>query len=553
MIKELDELERKRRENLDPTATPAISKEAEEALFEAFPSIRQLAKDMEVAMQADDYDPDDWRVFSWAYRYMAPWYPSRLLQAVMAAAIFWSSRTLMLTIRARFTTLQIATAIVTFDAFATAILAVALPLALTTYLMSRHRGNVRFDGLTRTLVMSSLSALPLLPITAVLSTGNTVIALLCGIFVRAGMMAMAMWYWLDLRREVFISSAPVAKLVRLWRRAVTLVVITGGSLFRIGCLTQKTPFVAIMLANAERMRLYLGKRFPIACSLCNDPRGLFLLTSLVLAAVVCHMMYLVIFGMDFGKTNEHRKLKSWLSSVFISKGIYQPNVHPDELLGRISAANKSISYTASRAMLLRHTDSVFEVDSGFLSTEAVMPIFSYLDKEDEILEKEGATQWMKPSEELVPISEKLSAEKRAKDGLKSWAQPLEKEEASLSFAEYFQTVSDDEYQYDGDSDSWIFNSAELGGPQPDDGGPSPINATASGSPETEIATGEILGEAIAHVEDWTVMPEVPVDDATIEKFVSSPEFEPFIERYLKEFQETYDKDDDGDDSSPIFA
>lgn len=549
LISYLDELEKERREEIESEPVPELSKEVEEALFQKHPSIRQLSEEMSELMAKGDYDPNNWHAYTWAYNYLIPWAPSRALQAAIALAVFWSTRKVVKIIRRLYSPEHIMTVMVRFDAVSTLLLAAVIPLTLTLYLITRKRGEPQYDGLTRTLVMFTLSSIPLLPIAAITSTANVSMALVCGIFVRLAMQLTSLWYWVDLRREVFISQTVVGNIIRPWRWLVALFVIAYGTVIRLTSLMDLYPFQTVMEKNADAIRISLGKRFPVALSLCNDPRGLFLGASLILIAVLCHMVYLVIFAVDFGRTQQkHRKLNSWLSHYMISRGIFQPNEHPQELLGKLSAVDKAVSYTPSSAMLLRREDSVLEVESRFISTEAAMPIFSYLDNEEEILKKEGASQWMKPNDELVPVSDQLSEEKRSLDGLLTWAQPLLSEETDLSFAEYFQTIQDGDYQYDNDSDSWVFNNDALLGDSPDNGVEGDVEGEADGAKSSRPIDADMDGDVTPH-EDWLRMPELPVDDETIAKFITDPQYQPYIKKYMDELRELQ-KDDDTDTPSP---
>lgn len=504
-----------------------LSPEDEEALFKEFPALRGLMARLDVEMNKDDYDVNDWRVWTWAYNYLSSWYPSRFLQILFIAVIYYIVRLSIRAVQARFTISQVVTTIVAAETVITPILGVFVPVLITLYLVQQHKGDVLFDGVTRLMVMFTLSSFALLPVAAICSTGNVGVAIYCGIFVRVAMMAMSLWYWGDLCFELLLSTSTVESLVRLWRWLVTVAIIIMGTAFRLATIFGMDLLKNKMRLNAETIRIGLGKTFPTALSLCNDPRGLFFCAALLMSLIFFYILYLFIFALNFGQIHHHRNCRSWLPQSLISMGVFLPDIHPDALLQRISASDKSSSYVPSRAMLLHHEDSVVEVDSSFLSTEASMPIFSYLEQEDEILAKEGASEWIKPRDEQLPVSKTLTAEKRSSGALLNWAQPLSPHEANMTFEEYFQTLQEDEYQYDPKSGNWIFDKESLGGIRADDGN----------------RKGEIEETKRSSHEANSPPPDVPVDDSTKAEYATSTEFQPYLERFIEGSDENKDDSD----------
>lgn len=530
----MDSWEKDREEDvIDPE--DLLSSEDEEALFKEFPALRELATKMDTEMSKGDYDANDWRIWTWAYNYLCPWYPSRFLQLSFIALIYYVVRRSIRAIQARFTVSQIVTAVVAAEGAITPVLGVFFPVLITLYLLLKHRRNVIFDGVTRIMVMFTLSSFALLPVAAICSTGNVGAALYCGIFVRIVMMSMSLWYWGDLCFELLLSTSIVESLVRFWRWVVTVFIIIMGTTIRLLGISGIVPFKNTMGANAETLRLYLGKTFQTALSLCNDPRGLFFGATLLMVLISSYMVYLFIFALNFGQIHHHRNCQSWFLQFLINVGLFSPNVHPDALLHRISASDKSTSYVPSQTMLLRREDSVLDADSSFLSTDTVMPIFTYLEEEHEILAKEGAAEWIKPREEQLPVSETLSAEKRGIDALLNWAQPLKASEADMTFEEYFQTLQEDEYQYDPKSGNWIFDKESLGQLHTD--GPVGKDKIEKENPDSH--------------ETSSTIPDVSVDDSTIVEFATSPEFQPFIKRFVEDSDEH--KDDSDDPQNIIFV
>lgn len=111
------------------------------------------------------------------------------------------------------------------------------------------------------------------------------------------------------------------------------------------------------------------------------------------------------------------------------------------------------SFLPSRAMLLRPRVGV-SVDSSMLSNDpATVPIFSLLEKEEEVMREEGIRQWIKPREEMFQQGREKDS---ALQGLLNWARPMDERDADLTFEEYFQTLEDDEFEYDPSSGDWIF-------------------------------------------------------------------------------------------------
>lgn len=531
IIKHLDSLEKERIENYEPG--PSLSAEDKEGLFQRIPALRQLAADLDAAIDEEDFDLDDSQIWTWVYYKLYPWYPSRLLQVASVAVAYYTIRAIIRAVRARYTLTQIVSTIVVTETIIVPAMAIIIPALVTIYLLLRKRGQTLFDAVTRTMVMFTASSFALLPVAAINSTGNVTLALIYGIFVRIPMMTMSLWYWGDLRREVNLPTSHLERFVQLWRWFTTVFVIFAGSVIRLIAVTGIFPFSKLLRSRAEGIRIHLGKKFPIALSLCNDPRGLFFGASLTMIAITLYILYLFIYATNFGQIRKHRKCESWLSRTFIRYGVFLPNVHPDATYYRISATEKTSSYIPSRAMLLRHEDSVFEVDSSFLSSEAIMPIFSYLEKEEEILAKDGATEWSKPRDQEVPLSGKMTAGKRDLNALLNWAQPLRPEEANMTFEEYFETLQEDEYQYDPESGNWVIDKKILGD--------LPANSIDQ---KDELPKNSPSDDAMIELS----MPEIPVDDATIIEFATSPEFQPYLKRYIEELEENQDDPDEPTDT-----
>lgn len=536
-IKELDELERQRRANLDSEPPrPRLSDDTRAILFAKFPDLKQLHDEMEGLMQENDYDPTDYRVYSWAYDKMRPWAPSRLLQLLCVLATFYAVRAVFLLVRARYSIPVICAALVQGEFIALLALTVILPAVFCAWAMFKGPEDFQTDGVRRIAVMHVLSSTLLLPVAAVASVGHAVPAAILGLGVRLLPMAMSLWYWHDLNSQLDVGTVLLARVFRAWRLLATFFVILVGSCIRIAGLVPKLhfPTTAYLADAAHKMRVKIGQRLPVAFSLFNDPRGLFFGACLALAVGVMYDLYVFVFVTDFTQNRNHRKVSSLFSSAMLRANVYAPNEHPLKAKYRITGPAGQKSFTPSPAMMLRKQDDLLTPDSGLTANEYVMPIFSLLEQEDEISEKEGIDKWMKPRDEQIPLSDDLSRLKRTKDALMTWARPLEGEEMNMSFAEFFDTLEDNEYQYDSASGDWVF-SEDRESEKEDEETARIMENIMNAKDETEVSTADlekIIGKLSA---------------MDIEKLASSPELGPILRGQV--IDETPNAGDDPDDPS----
>lgn len=316
----------------------------------------------------------------------------------------------------------------------------------------------RLEGVNRSLVMFSASSIWLGLVTMIASVGHGGAAALVGTAVRIGPLAMALWYWRDLKIEVAMERGRLVHLYQIWRWVVTAVVVVGGSLIRIVGL-EGGGVEHQLEKGASEVRRRLGERFPVIFSLCNDVRGFFLLACLGAVVGAVYFVYLIVYVTDLFHVRDHRKCMSIMTRLMMKRGLYQPNEHPKKKFGRLSGGE--ISLLPSPVMMLRANEKEVPVDSSYLSREHTLPILSMLEKEDEILRKEGLDRWMKPRGEDVPLKNGLTYEERNLRAIANWARPLTEEEDNMSFAEFFQTVEDDEYRYDTESGNWVFTDLAM--------------------------------------------------------------------------------------------
>lgn len=502
---------------------PKLSPEFEEEILQEHSMLRPFHDCTSVRLsngRVFSYD-DNSPVFSRLYCLLQPRYPNPYLLAVISVSLYFAARACIRMIQARCTTSQIIASIVRVESFLVCILAVAIPLLLTSYVVATQRHEPSADCVTRMLVMYCLSAAILAPIAGVASTGNITLALNCGIFVRCGMLAPALWYWKDLCGEQALGISTLSRLFQAWRTIVTLTVLIPGIAIRVLGLANTLPFNIALFTNADTLRRRIGSRFPVACSLFNDPRGLYFLSALFFIAAGSYLVYLVVFALDFCRVRDHRKSKTILSQLLINKGVFQPDIHPIEIEGKLSARDPSGAYLPSPTMLLKSKDSVFDPDSRFLSSETSLPIFALLDNEEEVLRQEGAKEWIKTRDEQLPVTEDYSEKQRSIDSLLNWARPLEGSEAEQSFEEFFDTIDDSQYQYDHDSEEWVLKNRELFQRPPAQEPP-------------------IISEDDAK-EDQRI-------NDNLTRFATSSEMQPFLKKYIEDFDNGIrDDDDDGEE------
>lgn len=522
-IRKLDHLELERRRNLPPL--DPLPEDAKKALFDQYPLVAELDRQLQKEMASDDYDPSDHRVYSWAYEKLRPWAPSRVLQLLCLSIAAFGATKAFRYVSSHIPQPVIAAALVAIDSYATvAVFALLFAVLLPWLLFHKHR--VGTDGMRRAVIMCAATSTLLAPIAAIASTSNVHIALCCGVFVRSLCIPISLWYWNDLRREAFLSPTRVARLLSVWRFLVTLLITVFGTALRLIAVFDLLPLSQIFYARARIIRMRLATRFPVALSLCGDPRGLFFLSSLIMAFSSFYLLYAFVFELDFFQKRLHRDSNSLFTRLMLSRGVYEPNIHPDEYAGRLSAPGDPKSLLPSPAMMLRYDDQLFNADSNLLFSDGIMPILDFLDKEKAIMEKEGITRWLPPRFDQIPLSEYLTEEKRSMDALISWARPLEDDDNDKSFIDYFETLEDDEYVYDPEGGNWIFEKAgtlrEFDFER---------DSNSSQQPSADEGSEEVVKDGSSHDEDDLI--EVPRD------------LEPWLSRMLGE-EEGKQADDEGD-------
>lgn len=540
-VEKLDELERKRREELaSQPPPPRLSEETKALLFEKYPHIKALDEKMTGLMQDKDYDPEDYRAYSWAYEKLRPWAPSALFQVLMAMSAFWSLRALWRTARKHVSIPVLLNILVRAETLCIVVLVVAIPAIICTWAIAKSRNDFRTDGVRRAAIMHLLSSVLLLPVAAIASVGHAAVAAAAGTLVRLVPMSMSLWYWRDLRREIFLGSTLLAHVFRVWRFFTTFLVIFGGCCLRIAGIVreQQFPSARFLAKSAEDLRLRLGKSFPVAFSLCNDPRGLFFGACVALSAGALYGIYVGVFVTDFARIQDHRKTNSILTTALIHADLYQQNQHPLKKINSMSCPENRRSFLPSPAMMLRKQDNLITVDSGLLSEETPVPIFSFLDKEDELSEEERVEEWLKPRYDQVPLSDNLSRLKRSRDALLTWARPMDEQEADMTFAEFFETLDDDEFRYDSGSGNWVFEDQDVPG---DDGVKNSklVEDIMNAKDETEIDTADL--EKLIR----------DLGDINLKELASSPDLDPLLRQILDE--KPSDVDDIDDPSVTVFV
>lgn len=501
-IKQLDEIFKESQRNAEPHEP--FPEHVEQYFFKKIPALAETNKAIEDDMAKGDYDSYNGQAFTWAYHKLTPWYPSRLLQLISVVLPIFLVRKLYFVLRARYSLVTIVQALVRFENITNVILLAAVPMILATRLLPISRSDTRTDGVRRSLVMAMLSSIPLMPIAAAAATGNITLALYTGVIVRLGPLAMAFWYWRDLRREIILSPFPRSIAFRIWRMLVSFIVIIGGSSLRIAaiCGIKSISIREIMESSAAALRKSAGQSFPIALSLCNDPRGLFFGAGLLLTGLLLYMLYVIMFATEFFSNRIHRSTFTPITSMSIRSGLYQPNVHPEEYFSALPDSEASKAYIPARAMMLTHDDDLLLSDTSMVTAAESMPIEEYLEREYEIMAKEGISEWTKPRGEQIPLVGEMTEYQRAMDGLLLWARPLPDEEANMTFAEYFETLEEDEYVYDPLTENWVFdNPGALNDPATEKNLSS--DTTSNGTtPHAEGSDDLTESESFAELEPW---------------------------------------------------
>lgn len=400
-------------------------------------------------LERDDYDPEDYRVGTWAYRKLRPRRPNQIVLVAVALGAYFAMKKVL---EGR-TLADIVSVFLWIEWRVVIVAAVACVILLCFGLCAKDR----LEGVNRPLIMFSTSSIWLGLVAMVASVGHGGAAALMGTAVRVGPLAVALWYWRDLKIEIDMRQGWLVRFYRIWRRIVTAVLLVGGSLIRIIGL-EGGGVEHELRRGASEVRRRLGERFPVAFSLCNDVGGFIFLACLGVGVGIIYCVYLVVYVTDLFQKRDHRKCMSIVTKFMTKRGLYQPNVHRKKKLQRLSGGETSL--TPSPVMMLRANEIDAMTDSSYLSREHRMPVLSMLEKENEILRKEGLDRWMKPRGEDVPLGEGLTYEERSLQAIANWARPLTEEEDNMSFAEFFETVEDDEYRYDPESGNWVFTDLE---------------------------------------------------------------------------------------------
>ncbi len=92
-------------------------------------------------------------------------------------------------------------------------------------------------------------------------------------------------------------------------------------------------------------------------------------------------------------------------------------------------------------------------------------------------------EWMPPRTQFVVPDDKLTERQIRFDSLHTWARPLTDEQKDMSFMQFFETLEEDEYYYDPESDQWSFSTDLLYG----DGAEQDIPKT--GNTERDVVKG----------------------------------------------------------------
>lgn len=457
-IHHLDLGERQRRQSPE---LPKVQPEVTERLRNEFPMAKQFFEHMDKQMALDDYDPSDDQVFSWLYKRTRPTLLATSFKSLVACFVAFFAVKLIQFIKLYEPKNVIANAIVSLDTVFTSLFVAIVPAFLLIWAFYKTRlRDADVDGIRRSLIMFSMTALTLPAVWAMTATANTSAGMVCGLFVRF-MLMISLWWWSDLRQETSSKTALLGRVYRIWHTLVTLTVMLFGIASRLCHVAiPQIEVRSIFEQRADIIRVFLGNKFPVACSLCNDPGGLFLLGSLVIVGLTSYALYVLIFVTNCGQINRHRRTVSVLTSSMITRGVYQPNVHPEELRGRMSRCTENESFLPSKAMLLRPDKNLQVSDSMFFTTDD-MPVFTYLKREEDVKDREGFAEWLKPRSKQFEVSGEVGETERDRRALILWARPLEPEEEKLSIEDFFQTVEDDEYLYDPVSGNWVFSDEKL--------------------------------------------------------------------------------------------
>lgn len=450
-----------------------LSQETREGLARHAPVLRTLEADLDALMVREGIDPEDPSVWSWLYLRCQPLVPRRI------AAVLWAfvagfaavvGRRWAAIVRAQQSAEQLAFILLRVDLWVTTWL---LGAALAVLLVGVFLRWPRHSDAPRRIVVgfATAAALWLPAAAALLSCGFIGVGLATGAAARLVVLPLTLWVWRDLSIEVramrLAERLLVARALTLWRLAVTAAACVGGGALRFFALAGVRDgfggecarvLRGAMVQDAVLRRLQVSNRFPVALSLFGDPGGLACLTALVVVGLVVYFIYVSVFVTDFFGQRLQRECDNVLVDAMIASDVYMPNHVPEpERQSLLNTGPPRVKpHFPLPTMMLSRPPSLDWVTMGVRTVEA--PRFlQLLEEEQMMMEDKGMARWSPSRDEFVPIGGEMTEERRQRDFLNNWARPLSDEDGDKGFADFFESLEDDdEYEYNPDTEEWVF-------------------------------------------------------------------------------------------------
>lgn len=465
-IKELDrkEAERLAARKADPNPPPRLTDDELNQFFEMFPEVGEFHnRTMHAMRNTKGLDPNEDITYSDIYRLLK----ARSRYTTLVASVWFSLAAAvviaLLEIRRIFAPKVIASALVAANFYVDAFLHGICGLFLVCWMLSRHSDH---SDAPRRLGLSTMAASSLmLASTGLMATTHVVAGLWTGAIARLIALPISLWLWEDLSEElqamVVFSNIPHAIAFSIWRKLVTIFALCLGGLVRIVALVNPREFPVrdLLVKRAVGIRLLFGRRFPVALSLLLDPGGTAFLSGLVLIVGFVYILITVIFLSDLLSNRRHRKSGSLLSKLLISWNIYLPDELPNIKDLQSTAPEGTKPFFPSPAMMLRRPKDMLAFNST-IANSGLPPILSLLEEEESIMKRKGMDRWSPPIDELIPISDVMNEQERARITRENWARPLTDEEQKSSFGDFFESITDEEdFVYDPSTENWVFNGS----------------------------------------------------------------------------------------------
>lgn len=480
-VKQLDEDELFRRAELARNPPVPLSDEVVGNLKGLIPQLDQL--DRELAVDKS-YDPNNPAVYSWAYLQLrrAELKPiaRRLLGGILGYAIL---RKVLPMLKEAVSTLSIgglAAIALKVDFWASASIGFSAPLFLLLCLRGRDAGE---DAMRRVLVMYLSCASLLLLSSIAVSTGAVRAATIPATVVRLAVIPCALWFWNDLRHDIASSRAFLAPLFKAWRILTAIFVCILGGLLRASILATHSPSAAFTLLGraSSSLRESVGNHFPIALSLLLDPGGVQFLAFVAYTSCLLYGLYALFASTNFLSIRDHRSANLPLANLLASTGVYAGGYSTESTRRFTSTAPSGVkSYRPSSVMLLEKVEGLLASDSPLLGKEDRPAFLDLLDYEQVVMKQKDIKQWMPARNQFLVEDDKLSERDIKMNALLTWARPLTERQTQMPFAQFFETLDENDYEYDPEADQWSFTTAA----------PVPDTIDVANSPETNAPDGE---------------------------------------------------------------